>query len=335
MEALNILKGTIMKITRIVALCACALALPACGQQKIFNWIPANDETVRLDPAFYHNGRTYHPGPEGGNIHVDIDAQRPVTIAMTAADEWSRAVQRPERFGELSYSCVEQHVMKATYTCHLPPQPMVIVIHDERPNEGRAVGAAVVEMGEVLSRANPIAHAADHAMTAGVSAVLSAHPPTKFVAPNDVHIQYYSWSCIENCIQPEFQWVRQVKEKYELTDILKVYGGITPDHDGEEVSIKVKSPVPMAVAILPAKTAGQLYGKPDALESAIENSQCQQRGVQSSTFQCVINLADGPQALILLPEPTSKVHSHKKAEIEVQAVKCIANCTLLTSQKEE
>ena len=325
-----------MKMTRILALCAAwALALPACGQDKIFNWVPANDETVRLDPAFYHNGRTYHPGPQGGNMHVDIDAQQPVTVAMATANEWSRAIQHPESFGELSYTCVQQHIVKATYTCHLPPQPMVLVVRDERPNEGRAVRAAVVEMGEVLTRQNPTARAADHAVTAGVGAVLSAHPARKFVAPNDVHIQYYSWSCVENCYQPEFQWMREVKEKYELTDILKIYGGIIPDHDGERLSVRVKSPVPMAVAILPAKIAGQLYGKPNALESAIENSPCQQRGVQSSTFQCVINLADGPQALVLLPEPTSKVPSHKKAEIELQAVKCVANCALLTSQKEE
>src|SRR5215510_2535957 len=321
-----------MKISRIMAVCAaCVLALPACGQEKTFNWVLANDETVRLDPAFYHNGRTYHPGPQGGNMHVDIDAQQPVTVAMATASDWNRAIHHPDSAEQLSYSCVEQHVLKATYTCHLSPQPMVLVVHDERRNSGRAARVAVIEMGEVLTRDNPTAHVADHAVIAGIDAVLSSHPPAKFVAPNDVHIQYYSWSCVENCYQPEFQWVRQVKEKYELTDILKVYGGITPDHDGEELSIRIKSPVPMAVAILPAKIAGQLYGKPDAIESAIENSQCQQRGVQSSTFQCVINLADGQQALVLLPEPSSRGRSHKKVEIEVQAVKCIANCALLTS----
>ena len=55
---------------------------------------------------------------------------------------------------------------------------------------------------------------------------------------------------MENCIQPEVQWTRQVKEKYELTGFVKVYGGFAPDHDGEQVSIKIKSPVPMVVAIL-------------------------------------------------------------------------------------
>jgi hypothetical protein len=63
--------------------------------------------------------------------------------------------------------------------------------------------------------------------------------------------------------------LRQVQEKYELTRILKVYGGITPDHDGTQVNIKVKSPVPMAVAILPSSVAGQLYGEPEMFESAV------------------------------------------------------------------
>src|SRR5206468_6418209 len=69
--------------------------------------------------------------------------------------------------------------------------------------------------------------------------------------------------------------------------------GLTPDHDGTQLSIKVKSPVPMAVAVLPSSIAGQLYGSPDMFESAVGKSACQQRGVQSSTLQCTLNLADG------------------------------------------
>jgi hypothetical protein len=36
-----------------------------------------------LDPANYHSGRNYRPRPNGGNIHVDVKAQRPVTIFLT------------------------------------------------------------------------------------------------------------------------------------------------------------------------------------------------------------------------------------------------------------
>jgi len=74
---------------------------------------------------------------------------------------------------------------------------------------------------------------------------------------------------------------------------LKVYGGFTPDHDGAQVSIKIKSPVPMVVAMLPSDVANQLHSKPEMFEPALEKNPCQQRGVQSLEFQCTFNLADG------------------------------------------
>jgi hypothetical protein len=138
---------------------------------------------------------------------------------------------------------------------------------------------------------------------------------------------------VENCIQPEFQWTRQVKEKYELTSFLKVYGGFTPDHDGEQVSIKIKSPVPMVVAMLPAQTANQLYARPELLAAALEKNACQQRGVQSLQFECTFNLGDGPQSLILAPEAGAGVPHHKKAEIEMLATICVANCAMLESKR--
>jgi hypothetical protein len=151
--------------------------------------------------------------------------------------------------------------------------------------------------------------------------------PRHFVAPNDVNVQYYRWICIQNCFPPQFQWIQQAKEKYKLSSFLKVYGGYTPDRDGEVVSIKVKAPVPMLVAMVPSSVANQLHGKPEMLEPALEKNACQQRGVQSETFQCTFNAADGPQSLIVAPEAGEKV-PHKKAEIEFFASKCTANCAL-------
>ncbi len=29
----------------------------------------------------------------------------------------------------------------------------------------------------------------------------------QFKAPNDVHIQYFRWDCVQNCAQPVLQWV--------------------------------------------------------------------------------------------------------------------------------
>ena len=70
-----------MKTSTILVILAfsmiCAVSVPSFGQQRVFKWLPANDESVRLDPANYHSARTYNPGPNGGNMHVDIKAESP------------------------------------------------------------------------------------------------------------------------------------------------------------------------------------------------------------------------------------------------------------------
>ena len=305
-----------------------ALSGPSFGQQRVFNCLPANDESVRLDPANYHTGRTYHPGTNGGNIHVDIKAEKPITIFLTSAEGWNQALQHPEAIPSLQQLCTREHVMEATYVCDLPPEAMTLVIRDERNSFDPAVFAG---LGAVLKPDSRT----DQAVGLGIAAILTGQGSAtrRFTAPNDVHIQYFRWDCVQNCIQPEYQWIRQIKEKYELTSFLKVYGGFTPDHDGEQVSIKIKSPVPMVVAILPSEIANQLHAKPELFESALEKNPCQQRGVQSLQFQCTFNAGDGPQSLIVVPESTGSVPNHKKAEIEMLAVKCIANCALLESKR--
>ncbi|PYU30239.1 MAG: hypothetical protein DMG31_14385 [Acidobacteria bacterium] len=317
------------KIWAIFAFSAiCAFSLPSFGQQRVFNWLPANDESVRLDPANYHSGRTYHPGPNGGNMHVDIKAQQPVTIFLADAEAWTTALQHPENIPGLRQLCPREHVVETTYVCELPPEAMTLVIRDDRESADHAVFTG---LGSVLDPNNGVVdpnNKVQRAVGLGVATVLRAQNSASrhFVSPNDVHIQYYRWDCVENCIQPEYQWFMQIKEKYDLTSFLKVYGGFAPDHDGTQVSIKVKSPVPMVIAMLPSQIADQLHAQPGALEPALQKSPCQQRGVQSLQFQCTFNAADGPQSLIAVPEATSNV-PHKKAEIEMQAVKCIANCT--------
>jgi len=294
-------------------------------QGKVFDWLPANDESVRMDPANYHTGRTYHPGAQGGSIHVDIEAQRPVTIALTSADDWNAALQRPELISSLSYLCLREHVVKATYICDLPAQPMTLIIRDERNNPDRAVFAG---LGAVLDAHDKV----DRAVGVGIATIFTGEgsPTRRFAAPNDIHVQYFRWACVSNCIQPEFQWIQQAKEKYELTSFLKVYNGFAPERDGEQVSVRIKSPVPMVVAVVPSNVAGQLHGRTDGLETALEKNNCQQRGVQNLEFQCSFNAADGPQALIVGPEPGGKV-PHKKAEVEMYASKCVANCVVPTA----
>jgi hypothetical protein len=273
------------------------------AQEPTFDWLPANDEVVRLDPADYHTGRVYRPSDQGGNLHVDIDAQGPVTVEMASAEEWSEALRHPELIARVTFRCIREHVLRATYVCDLPPErPMTLVIRDER-NGGRSVFT-------------------------GLGATLSEHGTLReFVSPNDIHIQYYRWACVEECNPPQFQWISQLKEKYELTSILKVYGGLTADRDGEPFSIKIKSPIPMAVALVPSNVADELRGKRDNLDSVLKNGSCKQRGVQSLTFECTFDLADGPQSLVVVPEADGRVPTGKKAEVEVIASKCVANCS--------
>ena len=195
---------------------------------------------------------------------------------------------------------------------------------------------SVAGLGSVLNSAEKNAQVnaqvaqVNHAIGAGLAAVLNARDaareasPRHFVDPNDLHVQYYRWVCVSDCFPPEFQWIRQVKEKYELTPYLKVYGGYSPQVDGEQISVKIKSPVPMIVAILPSTVADHLHAGPQELENALENNSCQQRGVQSLQFQCKFNAADGPQSLVVVPESPNV--PHKKAEIEVLDWKCVEHC---------
>jgi hypothetical protein len=294
-----------MRTQFILATLACALIGPAWAQQlppRTFDWVRATDEVVQLDPADYHTGRVYRPGPDGGNMHIIIQAKRPVTLAMIGAEEWKAAQQHPETWGNLEFRCMREHVTSTTYECHLPPgKAMALVIHDERTP--------------------------DRAIVQGIGAILGQGGARMLVSPNDVQITYHSWSCVANCIQPEFQWVRLVKEKYELTPVPKLYSILTPEHDGQKLWMKIKAPVPMTLGVVPAKLADQVYDKPDELGSALSHTSCKQRGIQTMEFDCLFNLADGPQSLLILP--SSPVKSHKKAEIEVQSYKCVANCDLL------
>jgi len=300
----------------------------AYGQDRVFDWVPANQENVRLDPANYHTARTYHPSSPGANNHVDIGAQQPVTIFMAPEAEWNAVLQNPLNFGQLRRYCVQEHVTTITYVCEMPLQPMTLVVLDDR--RGGSGQVAFAGVGAVLDQG---ATEAERRIAGGIGAILAAKAaaPRHFVSPNDVHIQYFRWDCVEYCVQPEFAWSQQVKEKYQLSSFLKIYGGFAADHDQEPISIKIKAPVPMLVAMVPSSVANQLHARPEMLEPALEKSPCQQRGVQSMQFECKFDVTDGPQSLIVVPEAGEKVPK-KKAEIEMFASRCVANCTMLESK---
>jgi len=272
------------------------------AQESSFDWLAANDESFRLDPADYHAGRVFKPGDQAGNVHVDIEAQEPVTVQMAPAEQWSEAIRHPELFPRITFRCVREHVTKATYVCDVAPRrPMTLVIRDERNSERTAVTA--------------------------FSASLNDHGTVReFLSPNDIHIQYYRWACVENCNPPRYQWISELKESYEPTSELKIYDGITAERDGEPFSVKVNSPVPMTIAILPSRLADELREKTDHLDAVLGNRSCMEKSVRTAAFECTFDIADGPQSFIAVPEMRSKTPTNKKAEVEVIASKCVANC---------
>ena len=296
-----------MKISSWIVLLVCVFAGLAAAQDRQFGWVRANAEYVQLDPADAHSGRVYRPSAEGGNIHVGIEATRPLTVAMAWADDWNYAQQHPEAMANVEFRCLREHVTSTVYECHLPGgRPMVLLTRDERTS--------------------------NHALIRGIDAVIGHGGTHGFISPNEVHIQYYSWSCVENCLEAEYQWFRLVKEKYEVTPAAKVYSLLTPERDGQQVNIRIKAPLPMTVAMLPVRLADQVYGDPQSLNTALAQTTCKQRGVQTLTFDCTFNKADGPQSLVIVPDIA--VRNRKKAEIEFQAVKCARNCWLMAQEND-
>src|SRR5205823_2174944 len=116
------------------------------------------------------------------------------------------------------------------------------------------------------------------------------------------------------------------REKYEPVPTPKLYG-IALENDGQKLWVKIKSQVPMTLAVVPSNMADQIYDHPDTLNAVLSQTSCKQRGVQSLEFDCTFNIADGPQSLLVLPD--TPLRRHKKAQLEVQTYKCVANCYLL------
>ena len=76
-----------MKKVCMLGLVLVSLGRLSLAQDKVFDWVRASDEVSQLDPADYHAGRVYRPGADGGGMRVDIQAKRPVTIAMAFASD--------------------------------------------------------------------------------------------------------------------------------------------------------------------------------------------------------------------------------------------------------
>lgn len=291
-----------MRILSLVALLVCSLAATA-QDNRVFDWTPANAETIPLEPASLHAGRTYRPAAGGGNMHVAIDSRYPVTVAMTWADEWNASIQNPNAPVNFEFFCIKEHVTSTIYECHLPSErPMIITFRDERQPEKPVVTTIGVILGPAARQ---------------------------FIPSNNLHIQYYAWNCVNNCVLPCFEWRRILNEKYEVTTAPKVYSLMTPDHDDQKLSVKIKSPIPLTVALLPSHLADQVYDQTISLTDALDQTGCKERGVQKMSFNCSFNVANGTQTLLILPDIAFS--GNKKATVEVNTVKCVDHCDLLAA----
>jgi len=272
------------------------------AQESTFDWVSAKNEDVSLDPADYYTGHGFKPTDNAGNIHLDIDAQQPVTVEMAPSGQWNQAIQHRELLPGVRFRCVREHVTAATFVCDVPPaRPMTLVVHDERNSE--------------------------QATATSSSRTLGDHETVRdFISPNDIHIHYDRWACVQNCSPPRYQWRTALKQNYQLSSQTQVYGGLIAERDGEPFSVRISSAVTMTVAIIPSRVAEQVRAKPETLGAALEGRSCVEKSVRSAAFECVFDVADGPQSFIAVPVSDASLPPNLKAEVEVLASECVANC---------
>ncbi|MGH9501981.1 MAG: hypothetical protein ACRD20_03935 [Terriglobales bacterium] len=283
--------------------------------QKTYGWVPQGTDTYRLGPGAYNGIAQFSPqGWEAMRIRMDISARSPIMIGVATLQDWNNAVQDAELLRKLNYACVSTNVTRLNFSCDFYASNIarVVVVRDMRSWEHRDRGD---HMGHM-----------ERPMVSGVGVPLAHMAYDSFLA-NEIRITPLHWGCTAYCDLPDpprFAWVRLRKEKYEITSAMKSYGPFTPEKDGDKVRIQVKTPFPMTVALVPSPLADELYDSRDHAHEILSKTSCKQYGVQKTTFDCTLQLSDGPQQLVLLPEV--EIAKKKKAEVEISTVKCVANC---------
>ncbi|HZD95606.1 MAG TPA: hypothetical protein VE133_15190 [Candidatus Sulfotelmatobacter sp.] len=273
------------------------------GQQKAFDWVPQSPDSFRIGPGYHRGVAVFNPnGWEAIHVRIDVDARQPVSIGVVRLEDWNSAVHNPDMLAKLDYACLTEGVTHISYSCNFYASytSRVVVVRDVRSTERPIVTGAAAPF-----------------VRFGVNEIFA----------NDVHITPYRWGCVSNCDlpdPPQFAWVDLRKEKYEITAALKSYGPITPVRDEDKIRIRVKSQLPMTVAVVPSKLADELYANRDQAREILSRSACKQYGIQSSTFDCSLQKDDGTLQVVLLPE--GEIRKKKKAEITISTVQCVANC---------
>jgi hypothetical protein len=79
-------------------------------------------------------------------------------------------LQHPQTINQLRQICVREPVVQTTYVCELPPEPVSLIVRDDRNSLDPAVFAGT---GAVLDRHDKT----DRAIGAGIAAVLTGQGP--------------------------------------------------------------------------------------------------------------------------------------------------------------
>ncbi len=284
----------------LVAAFACVAA--ASAQQKTYGWIPQGSDSYRMMPGAYNGIAVFNvQGFQALHIRLDIEAREPVAIGVVPLDDWNNAIHNPELLHKLNYACLSEGVTRLNFSCDVSSfTSRVVIVRDLRR--------------------------VDRPSVAGVGAPLMRMAYNGFFS-NEIHVTPFHWGCTSYCDLPDppsYSWVDLRREKYEITSALKSYGPFNPQKDDDKIRIYVKSPFPMTVAMVPSDLVDQIYADPSQAHELLSKTSCKQYGVQKSTFDCTLQMSDGPQQVVLLPEVA--INKKKKAQVEISTVQCVANC---------
>lgn len=280
--------------------------------QKTYGWVAQGTDTYRMGPGAYNGIAQFDPhGWEALHIRLDIAARAPVMIGVVPLQDWNNAIQDPELLRKLNYTCLSSNVTRLSFSCDFYSSNIsrVVVVRDMRRWEHR-------EHSEHR----------DGPMVSGVGAPLARMAYNEFFA-NNVDVTPYHWGCTAYCDLPDpprFAWVDLRREKYQITSAMKSYGPFTPEKDNDKIRVFVKTPFPMTVAVVPSSVVDELYAHQEHAREILSKTSCKQYGVQKSSFDCTLQMSDGPQQVVLLPEV--EITKKKKAHIEISTVRCVANC---------
>src|SRR5256885_13235428 len=110
------------------------LSAVAAGQQKRFDWVPAQSRSYQLEPEKWQAAVNYGITPL--HLKIAVRANNPVTLAVVRSEDWNNAQQHKEAMAKLPLLCPTQGLTHSTYTCdleNLDGERILIVRDEHRP----------------------------------------------------------------------------------------------------------------------------------------------------------------------------------------------------------